>query len=149
MELHKLEIALDSKKPRKRLGRGNGSGSGTTAGRGTKGQKSRSGGKVRRGFEGGQMPLYRRIPKRGFHNINRKEFAVINIQTLEEIYNDGDEVSPQSLKDRKIVKNFKSGLKILGFGDLTKKLHVKAHKFTESAAQKIKDSGGTIEELRS
>jgi len=149
MELHNLEIALDSKKKRKRLGRGNASGWGTTAARGTKGQKSRSGGRIRRGFEGGQMPLYRRIPKRGFTNIFRKEYATVNLKILEELFNEGDAISPKELKERKIIKKFKDGLKILGEGELTKPLHIKAHKFSTSAIEKIKKAGGTFEELRS
>lgn len=147
MELHKLEISPGSRRPRKRVGRGNGSGWGTTATRGTKGLKSRSGGKSRRGFEGGQMPLYRRIPKRGFKNINRKTYIPVNIGLLEELFEVNDTVSPQSLFEKRIVKKFQDGIKILGFGELTKALHVKAHKFSQSAADKIQKAGGTIEEL--
>jgi len=148
MELHKLEIAPGSRKNRRRIGRGNGSGWGTTATRGTKGLKSRSGGKSRRGFEGGQMPLYRRIPKRGFHNINRKSFIPVNIGLLEELFEVNDTVSPQSLFEKQVVKKFLDGVKILGEGELTKALNVKAHKFSKTAAEKIKKAGGTIEELK-
>lgn len=147
MEMHRLEIAPGSRKNRKRVGRGNGSGWGTTATRGTKGLKSRSGGRSRRGFEGGQMPLYRRIPKRGFKNINRKTYTHVNVGLLEELFEVNDTVSPQSLFEKRVVKKIHDGIKILGHGDLNKSLHVKAHKFSQSAAEKIKNAGGTIEEL--
>lgn len=147
MELHRLEIAPGSRKNRKRVGRGNGSGSGTTASRGNKGLKARSGGRSRRGFEGGQMPLYRRIPKRGFKNYMRKTYSHVNIGLLQEIFEVNDTVSPQSLFEKQVVKKMHDGIKILGHGDITKALHVKAHKFSQSAAEKIKNAGGTIEEL--
>ena len=147
MELHNLEIAPGSRKPRKRVGRGNGSGWGTTATRGTKGLKARSGGRSRRGFEGGQMPLYRRIPKRGFKNFNRKVFSPVNIGLLDEIFEVNDTVSPQSLFEKRVLKKVADGIKILGHGELTKALHVKAHKFSQSAVEKIQKAGGTIEEL--
>jgi len=149
MELHNLKSAPGSRKKRSRIGRGNGSGSGTTAGKGTKGQKCRSGAKIRRGFEGGQMPLYRRIPKRGFTNINRKEYAIVNIRTLGTIFSDGDEVNPAVLKEKNIIKNWKNGLKILGTGDLAFPLHVKAHRFSKTAEAKIRQAGGSVEQLRS
>ena len=147
MELNQLKIPVGSRKNSKRIGRGNASGSGTTAGRGTKGQKSRSGGKMRRGFEGGQMPLYRRIPKRGFKNINRKEYACINVAELDKRFEAGGNVSPDLLKERRIIKIQMDGIKILGQGEITKALHVKAHRFSKSAAEKIKAAGGSVEEL--
>jgi len=148
MELNNLQISPGSKKKRKRVGRGNSSGQGTTAGRGTKGQKSRSGAKTRRGFEGGQMPLYRRIPKRGFNNINRKEYAVVNVQDLESNFEEGDVVNPQELIKRRLVSKVLCGIKILGEGNLSKKLSVKAHRFSKSAADKIRAVNGTVEELK-
>ena len=147
MELNQLKIPVGSRKNSNRIGRGNASGSGTTAGRGTKGQKSRSGGKMRRGFEGGQMPLYRRIPKRGFKNINRKEYACINVVELDKRFEAGGNVSPDLLKERRIIKIQMDGIKILGQGEITKALHVKAHRFSKSAAEKIKAAGGSVEEL--
>ena len=148
MKLHELEIPLGSRKSKKRLGRGNGSGLGTTSGRGGKGQTARAGSKIRRGFEGGQMPLYRRIPKRGFTNPTRKEYAVINIGALNELFETGQTVTPDDLLDRRVIRNLLNGLKILGHGDLSKALHVKAHRFTKSATEKITQAGGTIEELK-
>ncbi|MBN1879936.1 50S ribosomal protein L15 [bacterium] len=147
MELHRLEISPGSRKNRKRIGRGNGSGWGTTAAKGTKGQKARSGGNVRRGFEGGQMPLYRRLPKRGFTNYTDKDYTPVNVGLLQERFEENETVSPQSLLEKSIVKKFKEGIKILGYGELTKALNVKAHKFSQSAAEKIQKAGGTIEEL--
>jgi len=149
MEMHRLETAPGSRKSRKRVGRGNASGWGTTATRGTKGLKARSGGKSRRGFEGGQMPLYRRIPKRGFTNYNRKTYSHVNVGLLEDLFEINDTVSPQSLFEKQVVRKINAGIKILGHGELTKLLHVKAHKFSQSAAEKIKNAGGTIEELHS
>ena len=127
-----------------RRGRGHGSGNGKTAGKGHKGQKARSGGSVRPGFEGGQMPLYRRIPKRGFNNINTKEFETINVCALE-VFDNGAEVTIQSLLEKKVIKSVKDGVKILGNGELTKKLSVKANAFSESAKAKIEANGGTAE----
>jgi len=142
MKLNELKPAEGSRKVRNRVGRGDSSGNGKTAGRGQKGQKARS--KTRLGFEGGQMPLYRRIPKRGFTNINRKEFAVVNLAALN-VFDDGAEVTPAALVEAGIVKNEKSGVKILGNGELTKKLTVKAAKFSKSAAQAIEAAGGKTE----
>ncbi len=147
MELHRLEISPGSRKGPKRIGRGSGSGWGTTAARGTKGQKARAGGKVRRGFEGGQMPLYRRLPKRGFTNYTDKNYVPVNIAVLQERFEENETVSPQSLFEKNIVKKCLNGIKILGFGELTKALNVKAHKFSQTAAEKIQKAGGTIEEL--
>ncbi|MFD1456215.1 50S ribosomal protein L15 [Levilactobacillus lanxiensis] len=142
MKLNELKPAEGSRKVRNRVGRGDSSGNGKTSGRGQKGQKARS--KTRLGFEGGQMPLYRRIPKRGFTNINRKEFAVVNLAALN-VFDDGAEVTPAALVEAGIVKNEKSGVKILGNGELTKKLTVKAAKFSKSAAQAIEAAGGKTE----
>ena len=126
-----------------RRGRGHGSGNGKTAGKGHKGQKARSGA-PRPGFEGGQMPLYRRIPKRGFNNRNRKEFAIVNLSTLER-FDNGAEVTVESLVESGILKDTMDGVKILGNGDFTKKLTVKANAFSASAKEKIESLGGTCE----
>jgi large subunit ribosomal protein L15 len=128
----------------KRVGRGIGSGHGKTATRGYKGQKSRSGTSIRPGFEGGQMPLYRRLPKRGFTNIFRKEYAVVNLDRLA-LFEAGAKVDPEALKAAGILKNLKDGVKILGAGELAHALQVRAHKFSKSAAEKIQKAGGTIE----
>ena len=144
MKLHELKPAEGSKKNRKRLGRGTATGQGKTAGRGQDGQKSRSGGNVRPGFEGGQMPLYRRIPKRGFHNPFRKEYAIVNIEDLNR-FEDGTVITPELLKEEGLYKNLKEGLKILGDGNLEKKLTIKAHKFSQSAIEKIEAAGGKAE----
>ena len=144
MKLHELKPAPGSRKARKRVGRGIGSGHGQTAGRGTKGQNARSGGGVRLGFEGGQMPLYRRLPKRGFNNPTRKEYAIVNLETLNR-FEDGTVITPEFLKERGVVKNLKDGLKILGDGELKVKLTVKAHKFSQSALSKIEAAGGKAE----
>ena len=145
MKLHELQPNAKLKKA-KRKGRGPGSGNGTRAGRGQDGQNSRSGGGVRPGFEGGQMPLYRRLPKRGFKNINRKIYETINVETLN-AFEDGTEITPELLFANKFLNEnkAKSGVKILGDGELNKKLTVKAHKFTKSAVEKIENAGGTIE----
>lgn len=143
MKLHELKPAQASR-DKKRKGRGIGSGLGKTSGRGQKGQKSRSGGGVRIGFEGGQMPLYRRIPKVGFTNIFRKEYAIVNISDLD-VFENGTEVTPELLKEAGLVKNIKSGVKILGKGEITKQLTVKAHKFSKTAADRITASGGKVE----
>lgn len=127
-----------------RRGRGHGSGNGKTAGKGHKGQKARSGGSIRPGFEGGQMPLYRRIPKRGFTNINTKEIETINVSALEN-FNDGDEVTVKALLEKGIIKNPKDGVKVLGNGELTKKLNVKVNAFSASAKAKIEALGGSAE----
>ncbi len=144
MKLHELQLAEGSRKERKRVGRGMASGHGKTSGRGHKGQKARSGGGVRLGFEGGQMPLFQRLPKRGFTNINRKEYAIVNLETLNR-FEDGTEVTPELLIETGIVRNEKSGIKILGNGELKKKLTVRAHKFSASAKKAIEDAGGQTE----
>ena len=145
MNLSNLQPAEGSKQSDNfRRGRGHGSGNGKTAGKGHKGQKARSGGGVRPGFEGGQMPLYRRIPKRGFTNINTKEIVGINVSYLERFDNDAV-VSVETLVEAGIVKNPRDGVKILGNGELTKKLTVKANAFSEGAKAKIEALGGTCE----
>ena len=144
MKLHELSPALGSRKERKRVGRGIGSGNGKTAGRGHKGQNARSGGGVRPGFEGGQNPIYRRLPKRGFTNIHRKEYAVVNLKDLGR-FAEGTEVTPEKLMETGIVKNPKDGIKILGNGELAVKLTVKANKFSKSAVEKIEAAGGKTE----
>jgi len=146
MKLHDLAPAKGSKKTRKRVGRGPGSGLGKTAGRGHKGQRSRSGFSRRAGFEGGQMPLVRRVPKRGFTNIFRTEYAVINLDDLAALAT-GGEITPESLADAGLVRRGKL-LKVLGDGELTGALTVKAHAFSKSARQKIEAAGGTCEELQ-
>ena len=144
MKLHELKPAEGSRKERKRLGRGIGSGQGKTAGKGHKGQNARSGGGVRPGFEGGQTPLFQRLPKRGFTNINRKDFAIVNLETLNR-FEDGTEVTPELLIETGVVSSLKSGVKVLGKGTLEKKLTVKAHKFSSTAKEAIEAAGGTIE----
>ena len=147
MKLHELQPNQPVKK-RKRKGRGPGSGNGTRAGRGQDGQNSRSGGGTRPGFEGGQMPLYRRLPKRGFRNINKKQYEIINVESLN-IFEDGTEVTPELLFENKILNKNKAkdGVKILGDGKLNVKVNVKAHKFTASAKEKIEQAGGSFEEI--
>ncbi len=140
-ELHDLSPSTGSTKAGKRKGRGPGSGNGKTAGRGQKGQKSRSGGSVHPRFEGGQMPLIRRIPKRGFKNINRVEYQVVNVRDLGRV--EGD-VSPESLKAAGLVRSLKLPVKILGIGEVSEKLTVSAHKFSASAQSKIEAAGGTV-----
>jgi len=135
-------------KRRKRVGRGNASGHGTTAGRGTKGFKSRSGSGGYRLYEGGQTPLPMHLPKRGFRNPCRKEFAVINIEHLARHFKPNDEVTPQILKERGIVKDLKDGLKVLGDGKIDFALTVKAHKFSKKARRLIEEAGGVVVELR-
>ena len=140
MNLSQLHPPAGSRRPRKRRGRGPGSGLGVTAGRGEKGQKSRSGYHGRRGFEGGQMPLIRRVPKRGFHNPGRKEFAVLNVSRLEEL--EGDEFTPESLLASGVVRTLRDGLKVLGNGEITRPVTVTAHRFSATARQKIERAGG-------
>lgn len=144
MKLHEMSIVPGSKKKHFRVGRGTGSGNGTTAGRGNKGQNSRSGGGTRPGFEGGQMPLYRLLPKRGFKNIFAKQYAEVNVCQLNR-FEDGAEVTPVTLIDAGILKNVCDGVRILGNGELEKKLTVKANGFTKSAQQKIEAAGGKVE----
>ncbi|MDQ0201783.1 50S ribosomal protein L15 [Neobacillus ginsengisoli] len=144
MKLHELKPAEGSRKERKRLGRGIGSGQGKTAGKGHKGQNARSGGGVRLGFEGGQTPLFRRLPKRGFTNISRKEYAVVNLDALNR-FEDGTEVTPELLIETGVVSNEKAGIKILAKGNVEKKLTVKANKFSSAAKEAIEAAGGTTE----
>lgn len=144
MKLHEISPAAGSTTAPKRLGRGVGSGLGKTSGKGHKGSKARSGGGKAQGFEGGQMKLVRRIPKRGFTNIYAKEYVTINLSALE-AFEDGAVVDAQALKNAGIVKNAKDGIKVLGNGELTKKLTVKAAKFSKSAAEKIEGNGGKAE----
>lgn len=144
MKLHELKPAEGSRKTRNRVGRGMASGNGKTSGRGHKGQKARSGGGVRLGFEGGQMPLFQRLPKRGFTNIHRKEYAIVNLETLNR-FEDGTEVTPELLLETGVVSKLKAGVKVLGNGKLEKKLTVKAQKFSSSAKEAIEAAGGTTE----
>ncbi|WP_096186229.1 50S ribosomal protein L15 [Evansella halocellulosilytica] len=144
MKLHELKPAEGSRKERKRVGRGIATGNGKTAGRGHKGQNARSGGGVRPGFEGGQMPIFRRLPKRGFTNPTRKEFAIVNLDTLNR-FEEGTEVTPELLIETGVVSNGKDGIKVLGNGTLERKLTVKAHKFSASAKEAIEAAGGTTE----
>ena len=145
MKLHDLRPAEGGgSKARKRLGRGYGSGLGKYGGKGRDGQNSRSGGGVRPGFEGGQMPLFRRMPKRGFKNINRKEYAIVNLETLNK-FEDGAEVTPALLVESGIIKDEKDGIKVLGNGTLNKQLTVKASKFSASAKEAIESKGGKAE----
>jgi large subunit ribosomal protein L15 len=144
MKLHELKPAEGSRQERKRLGRGIGSGQGKTAGKGHKGQNARSGGGVRLGFEGGQTPLFRRLPKRGFTNISRIEYAVVNLDALNR-FEEGTEVTPELLIETGVVKNEKAGIKILAKGTLEKKLTLKAHKFSSAAKEAIEAAGGSIE----
>lgn len=147
MKLHELKPAKGAVKAKKRLGRGTATGQGKTSGRGQKGQWSRSGGGVRVGFEGGQMPLARRLPKRGFTNIFKKEYTEVNVETLNK-FEAGTEITAEFLKQNKtIAKIEKDGLKILGNGAIDKALTVKAAKFTASAKEKITAAGGTVEEV--
>ncbi len=146
MRLHELKPQDGSRHTRKRVGRGHGSGNGKTSGRGHKGQNSRSGGGVRPGFEGGQTPLFQRLPKRGFKNFNRKEFAIINLDDLNR-FEDGTNVTPELLAEMKIIKDQKHGIKILGNGELEKKITVSAHKFSASAKVKIEAAGGKVVEV--
>lgn len=146
MELHELKYTEGSKKTSTRKGRGIGSGLGKTSGRGQKGQNSRSGGGVRLGFEGGQNPLYRRIPKRGFKNVNRKEYIVVNLDIFDR-FEDNTIVTPELLIEAKLIPGNTTLLKVLGDGELTKVLTIKAHKFSKTAEEKIKKANGTVEVL--
>ena len=144
MKIHELTPAPDSNKAVKRVGRGHGSGNGKTAGKGHKGQNARSGGGVRIGFEGGQMPLVRRIPKRGFNNIFATKYAIINVSDLNQ-FTDGTVVDTELLVAAGLVKKVNDGVKVLGNGDLTAKVTVKAAKFSKSAIEKIEKAGGKAE----
>jgi large subunit ribosomal protein L15 len=143
LSLNNLKPAKGSTHKKKRVGRGPGSGLGKTAGRGHKGQKSRSGYSSRPGFEGGQMPLQRRLPKRGFTNIFKKEWTEVSLAKIEASFNAGDEVTPELLRDRGLIKKAKHDLVILGSGELTKGLKISAHRFTKKAKEKIEAAGGT------
>jgi large subunit ribosomal protein L15 len=145
--LNNLKPPVGSTHSKKRRGGGMGSGLGKTAGRGYKGQKSRSGARTKRGFEGGQMPLHRRLPKRGFTNIFKKEYAIVNLDRLKD-FPAGATVSPQDLIEKGIIKNLRDGLKILGQGTLTQSLNISAHVFSKSAQEKIAKAGGRAEVIK-
>ena len=147
MDLSNLKPSERSKFSKKRVGRGHGSGTGTQAGRGHKGAKSRSGFKFKRGFEGGQMPLHRRMPKRGFHNVFRIEYAVVNLDTLAERFAAGTVITPELLREHGIVRSSRQRVKVLARGDIAKQLTVRAHKFSGKAAEKIAAAGGATEVL--
>ena len=144
MRLHELSPVPGSTKERKRKGRGHGSGNGKTAGRGHKGQNARSGGGVRPGFEGGQMPLYRRLPKRGFTNVFANEYVEVKLDWLNK-FEEGSEITAETLKEAGVIKKIKDGIVILGNGEITKKITVKAARFTQSAKEKIEAAGGKAE----
>ncbi|HSW40534.1 MAG TPA: 50S ribosomal protein L15 [Acidobacteriota bacterium] len=144
LSINTLMPAEGANRKKKRVGRGMGSGHGKTSTRGYNGQLSRSGSTMRPGFEGGQMPLYRRLPKRGFNNIFRKEYLVVNLEKLS-VFESGAHVDPKVMRERGIIRNMRDGVKILGVGQLAHALHVKAHKFSKSAVEKIRSAGGSIE----
>jgi large subunit ribosomal protein L15 len=145
MDLSNLQPAIGSTRKRKRIGRGAGSGIGKTSGKGHKGQNARSGGGVKAGFEGGQMPLQRRLPKRGFKSLNKKVYTLVNLRTLQDLFEAGSMVDLQALGQAGLFKELRDGIKILGDGDLDKALTVKAHKFSKSAIEKIEAAGGKAE----
>ncbi|MCC7124041.1 MAG: 50S ribosomal protein L15 [Acidobacteria bacterium] len=147
MSLNNLKPAPGSKFSRKRVGRGPGSGNGKTAGRGNKGAQSRSGYSYKRGFEGGQMPLHRRVPKRGFNNIFRTEYAVVNLDQLEAKFDAGTTVTPDAMRAAGLIHSKTTPVKLLGRGELTKALTVQAHKFSGKAAEKIAAAGGSTEAI--
>jgi len=147
MELHQLQTIPGTRKNRKRRGRGQGSGLGKTSGRGQKGQKSRSGYRSKPGFEGGQMPLKRRLPKFGFTPPNPLNFTIVNIEELE-VFPEGTEITPELLRERRIIRTLKLGVKILGRGAIGKKLSVQAHRFSKSARAAIEAAGGTCQEIK-
>jgi len=144
-ELHNLKPAEGATRKRKRVGRGPGSGNGKTAGRGHKGQRSRSGYSRRYGFEGGQMPLARRIPKRGFTNIFRVGYQVVNLRDLDRMFSDGDTITPELLEEKGLIRGGKKPLKVLASGELGKKLTVQAHAFSKNAQAAIEAAGGSCE----
>ena len=144
MEINNLKPSSGSLKSKKRVGRGDSSGHGNTAGRGTKGQRSRSGSKIGAYFEGGQMPLSRRVPKRGFRSVFRKRYAIINVEQLNR-FNDGETITPERLIEDGLIKKIMNGLKILSKGEINKKIIVKAHKFSKEAINKIESAGGKAE----
>ena len=146
MKLHELSPAAGSTKARKRIGRGAGSGQGKTAGKGHKGQKARAGRGMRPGFEGGQMPLQRRLPKRGFNNIFRIEMAIVNVAALDKAFEAGETVTVDALIEKGLVKKVLGGVKVLGNGELSKALTVQANAFSDSAKQKIEAAGGKVEQ---
>jgi len=146
MELNSLKPAIGSTKNRKRIGRGTGSGHGKTATKGHKGQKARSGGNVEPGFEGGQMPMQRRLPKRGFNPLNRKEYVLVNLGQLE-VFEAGSCVDVEALLKSSLIGKLRDGVKVLANGELTKALTVKAHKFSAAARERIVAAGGTAEEI--
>ncbi|HEY0658354.1 MAG TPA: 50S ribosomal protein L15 [Pyrinomonadaceae bacterium] len=145
--LNNLRPAAGSTHKKKRVGRGPGSGLGKTAGKGHKGQKSRSGYSSKIGFEGGQMPLQRRLPKRGFTNIFKKQWIEISLAKIEENFNSGDEITPEILHERGLIKKAKHDLVVLGTGDVSKALNISAHRFTKAAREKIENAGGSIKEI--
>ena len=147
MDQSTLKPSAGSKHAKKRVGRGHGSGQGAQAGRGHKGAQSRSGYKFKRGFEGGQMPLHRRVPKRGFHNLFRTEYAVVNLDVLAERFDADTVVTPELLRERGLIHGTRQPVKVLARGDVSKKLTVRAHKFSGKAAEKIAAAGGTAEVL--
>jgi large subunit ribosomal protein L15 len=147
MDLSDLKPSEGSTKNRKRVGRGHGTGQGGQAGRGHKGAQSRSGFKFKRGFEGGQMPLHRRVPKRGFHNAFRTEYAVVNLDVLSERFDAGAVITPDVLRERGLIHSTRQPIKVLARGDISKKLTVRAHKFSGKAAEKIAAAGGAVEVL--
>jgi large subunit ribosomal protein L15 len=148
LSLNNIKPAAGSTHKKKRVGRGPGSGLGKTAGRGHKGQKSRSGYSSRPGFEGGQMPLQRRLPKRGFTNIFKKKWLEISLAKLEESFNAGDEITPEVLHTRGLIKKAKHDLVILGTGEISKALNISAHRFTKAAREKIEKAGGSVTEIK-
>jgi large subunit ribosomal protein L15 len=148
-ELHNLKPAAGATKKRKRVGRGPGSGTGKTAGRGHKGQKSRSGYSRRYGFEGGQMPLVRRIPKRGFTNIFRVGYQVVNLRDLDRVFAEGDTVTPEAMTEKGLIRGGDKPVKVLAAGELGKKLSVRAHAFSKNAKAGIEAAGGSCEEVTS
>ena len=145
MELNNLKPAIGATKNRKRIGRGTGSGHGKTATKGHKGQKARSGGSIKAGFEGGQMPMQRRLPKRGFTPLMRKDYAIVNIGQLD-VFESGSTVDANALLNAGLISGVKDGIKVLADGDVTKSLIVKAHKFSAKAKEKIEAVGGKVEE---
>ena len=144
MKLHEISPSEGSKKKEFRVGRGHGSGNGKTSGKGQKGQKARSGGGVRPGFEGGQMPIYRRLPKRGFTNIFAKKYTSINVEDLNK-FDNGTEITAEVLKENGVIKKINDGIVVLGRGDLNKKVTIKAKRFSKSAEEKISAAGGKAE----
>jgi large subunit ribosomal protein L15 len=147
MDLSDLKPSQGSTKNKKRVGRGHGTGQGAQAGRGHKGAQTRSGFKFKRGFEGGQMPLHRRVPKRGFHNPFRTDYAVVNLDVLADRFDAGTVITPELLRERGLIHSTRQPIKVLARGDVSKKLTVQAHKFSGKAAEKIAAAGGTVEVL--